>query len=90
MCTNCDLDTVEMKIDKKILDELSTFKFCPFCEAKNSIEITTPYRSYLVKSRSVVLKGNQYVYKCEECGEGFTTTLSDDLSFKNFKQHKVK
>ena len=79
-----------MKIDEKILDELSTFKYCPFCEAKNSIEITTPHRSYLVKSKGFVAKGNQYVYKCRECGEGFTTTLSDDLSFKNFKKYKTK
>lgn len=79
-----------MNIDKEILEELEGFKNCPFCNAKNSIVITRPFRSFLVKSKSVLVKGKQYVYKCDICGEGFTTTLSDDISFKNFKHTKVK
>ena len=79
-----------MKIAQEILDELDKFKMCPFCEAKNSIIITHPFRSFLVKSKGVVAKGNQYVYKCENCGEGFTTTLSDDISIKDFKHTKAK
>lgn len=79
-----------MKIDEEILDELKKFKVCPFCQAKNSIVITRPFRSFLVKSKGVLVKGNQYVYKCDICQEGFTTTISDDISFKNFKHTKVK
>jgi len=79
-----------MNIDKEILEELEGFKFCPFCEAKNSIVITSPFRSFLVKSKGMLVKGKQYVYKCDICGEGFTTTLSDNISFKNFKYTKAK
>lgn len=73
-----------MEIDKRILEELNTFKGCPFCGHKK-IKVTTPFRTYVVKSKGIVTKGNQYVYKCEKCDEGFTSTLSDTLSFENFK-----
>lgn len=77
-----------MEIDKRILEELKTFGGCPFCGNKK-IEVITPMRKYIVASKNKVVSGNQYVYKCKECKKGFTTTLSDTISFENFKTKKL-
>ena len=77
-----DLIGQETKIDNRILEELKKFSGCPFC-GNNKIEVTTSMRKYIYKNK--VLSGNQYIYKCTNCLEAFTTTLSDTVSFEKFK-----
>ena len=37
-----------------------------------------------------IYKGDWWVYKCQECGEGFTTTESDDISLKHLDVKPIR
>jgi hypothetical protein len=50
-------------------------------------KLHTEKRKHIVKSN--VYEGDFYVYKCEMCGTGYTTTESDTLSLNNLKQKKL-
>jgi hypothetical protein len=77
----------KIEIDKRISEELATFRMCPFCPGRE-LEVITEFRSFI--ARNCLYKGYQYIYKCKTCKEGFTTTLSDDISLANFKKSKIK
>jgi uncharacterized Zn finger protein len=60
-------------------------KQCPSCE--NGYLILTK-EILKLKVDKIAKKGYWYIYRCDNCGEGFTTTNSDTLSIKNFQSNK--
>jgi uncharacterized protein with PIN domain len=59
-----------------------SFNSCPFCDnaivllkIENMTHAVPPY----------IWEGQWYVYRCESCGEGFTTSKSDTLSLATLK-----
>ncbi len=57
----------------------------PCCEKKNA-KLYTENRKQIVKEN--IYEGAFYIYKCEGCGLGWTTTESDTKSIENLKQKK--
>ena len=51
--------------------------------------LTTEKRKHLPKKGNNILEGDWYVYRCTKCGEGWTTTNSDEISIKNLKTRKI-
>jgi putative zinc finger/helix-turn-helix YgiT family protein len=49
---------------------------CPYCEGKASLQKKTRELPY----RKEVFKVTEHFYKCEKCGEEFTTTESDTIT----------
>ena len=59
---------------------------CPFgCDAK--VKLVTEHRKFISKGN--LHYGDFWVYKCEKCEEGFTTTESDTISMKNLKVKRL-
>lgn len=61
---------------------------CPFCE-EGTIQLVTRKMNHIPKDKNYILEGDWWVYKCDDCGEGFTTTESDTISQLNLKQRKL-
>lgn len=60
---------------------------CPCCNDK--LILTVEKRKHIPKGKNYLLEGDWYVYRCDNCGEGWTTTESDEISMKNLKQRKL-
>jgi rubrerythrin len=58
----------------------------PCCENRNA-KLFTEKRKHIIKQN--VYEGSFYVYKCDECGLGWTTTESDTVSLNNLKPKKL-
>jgi hypothetical protein len=58
----------------------------PCCKNKKAI-LHTEKRKHIVENNSY--EGEFFVYKCEGCGLGWTTTESDTKSLATFKQKKL-
>ena len=61
---------------------------CPFC-GEHTITLVKDKRRHISKNSSGMLEGWWWVYKCDSCKEGFTSTESDTISLKNFKHRKL-
>lgn len=72
---------------EKIFDSLKDkYKKSPCCVGAN-MDLFIVKRKHIIKNN--VYEGNFYVLKCTECGEGFTTTESDEASLKQLKPKKL-
>lgn len=58
----------------------------PCCYERNA-KLHTENRKQIVKGN--IYEGSFYVYKCDYCGLGWTTTESDTKSLENLKQKKL-
>ena len=70
------------------MDKPKEIKKCPFCEKEN-VQLAIRKMKHIPKNKNVILEGGWWVYKCDTCGEGFTTTDSDTISQLNLKQRKL-
>ena len=70
------------------MEKPKEIKKCPFCEG-GSIQLATRKMKHIPKDKNYILEGDWWVYKCDACGEGFTTTESDTISQLNLKQRKL-
>lgn len=59
-------------------------KKCPLCGGK--INLVKEKRKHIPAHGNFIIDGLWWVYKCEKCGEGFTSTESDEISLKQCKQ----
>lgn len=64
-----------------------TNRQCP-C-GKGKLILTVEKRKHIPKGKNYSLEGDWYIYRCDKCGEGWTTTDSDERSMKNLKQRKL-
>lgn len=61
-------------------------KDCPFgCDGK--IELTQEFQKFTAKGN--IYEGKRWLYKCNKCNKGFTTTESDSISIENLKVRKL-
>lgn len=61
-------------------------KDCPLgCGGK--IELTQDYQKFSAKGN--IYEGKRWLYKCNKCDEGFTTTESDTISMEHLKVRKL-
>ena len=61
-------------------------KDCPFgCGGK--IELTQDHQKFSAKGN--VYQGKRWLYKCNKCEKGFTTTESDTISMEHLKVRKL-
>ena len=62
---------------------------CPICTNKYSVKLAVEKFKHIPTNKNYALEGDWWIYKCCVCGEGFTTTESDDISMKNLKQRRL-
>lgn len=61
---------------------------CPFCD-EGTVRLTVKKIRHIPKGGDSILEGDWWVYRCDNCWEGFTTTESDTISQNNLKQRKL-
>jgi hypothetical protein len=61
-------------------------KECPF-GCGGEIELKQDYQKFSAKGN--VYEGKRWIYKCNKCNEGFTTTESDTISMEHLKVRKL-
>lgn len=59
---------------------------CPFCD-KKAVQLKMQNLKHITKSENKLTEGKYWVYECQDCGMGFTSTESDTISEKTWK-HK--
>jgi hypothetical protein len=60
------------------------------CPCGNGVcKLITEKKKHIPHNKNHILEGDWFIYKCDVCGEGWTTTKSDEESIKNLKQRKL-
>ena len=65
---------------------------CPICGSEVKLVIEKKAGHITRNGEPHIYKGDWWVYKCQnkECGDGFTTTESDDISLKHLDVKPIR
>jgi len=67
------------------LENLEKIKYCPFGSCIGYMLLKKEKRT-VNKNNGEFLTGDWLFYECENCGERFTTTESDEISLNKLKK----